>query len=173
MLLERLKYMSPSCHEVAVGRRTISTNITAWFSDVFPLGFDVDGEVAPDVTCDWSVPSLRSYLGRPDVLISSLQFNLSDLLAPLMIETCREAAFIHVAGDYLNDMPEYREQWWKEVQEKYYVRVITNLPRVPGRPVRRCQWLCIFKKKHFFKKYWQDHRPKVPEWGAKGQRRRR
>jgi len=142
------------------------------------INLDVDPLVDPDICCDWSNPALRGKKKRYKVVTGSIQFNLSDVHAPLMVEAGKEFVCIHCAGDYLINMPPYyRKAWWEKTKAKYFVEIIDNLPLVKGRPVRRCQFLCIFKTKEAYNTYWMKE-PKysssvpsvVPQWGQKCRR---
>jgi hypothetical protein len=72
-------------------------------------------------------------------------FELADIIMPLAIKRARKAVILHLAGDFLTNMPAYRARCLRELLEDGRLHMVTNLSIV--RHVRRCQWLIIAKNR--------------------------
>ena len=76
-----------------------------------------------------------------DVAVCSPLFALLDLAIPTIFSLVSAAAFIHVPGHYLSNMPPARRAWFERHSD--LCCVLTSLP--VGPMGRRCAWVCLFK----------------------------
>ena len=115
---------------------------------------DKDPAMQCDYTADYSCPNEYADMPTPDIGISSVQHNLSDILLKQQYAHVKDGIIAHVQCDYITNAPWYRRDWLKEVMKTGVARVITGLPLFKERRgVKRCQWLILFKSKKKFEKY--------------------
>jgi len=114
-------------------------------------------DIAPQSSVHYQYDALSRInwecMGDFDYVVTSPPFEVLDLAIPLLLEHTRFAAFVHVPGDYPANS-RYRTQVLTALS--YSLRVVYGLPMVPGRPIRPCIWLCIFKTRTAERALWLD-----------------
>ena len=52
----------------------------------------------------------------------------------------------HVSGEFLTNVPRYREEWWEEFQANGgVIERYENMPLAAGQGIKRCAWMYFFK----------------------------
>ncbi|KAK3256197.1 hypothetical protein CYMTET_34645 [Cymbomonas tetramitiformis] len=78
-------------------------------------------------------------------IICSPPFLIADLLLAWAVEQAVGVIVLHVAGDYFSNAPEYRRRFLQAYEHNGLMLCISGLPLVPGRKMRRCMFLVLFK----------------------------
>lgn len=140
--------------DVCSGEQGISKRLEAKVHGKSMTCLDKDPVLEADITADFSNPSTYYKYGRPDVIWTSPQHDLCDVLLTQAYVYAKDGVIAHVQGDYITNRPKYRSQWLENIALKGEVRVIDGLPIPPGRNgIKRCQWLLLFKTKSKFNMY--------------------
>jgi hypothetical protein len=110
---------------------------------------------------DATLPSSWEVMPRPDAIVSSPPYELLDILFPEFIWRARVVAMLHVPGDYISNGPQHRRMLWAHLEREGLTATIEGLPRVAGRPMRRCAWLIIFKSAQLKERLWRPRTHRV------------
>lgn len=110
---------------------------------------------------DATLPSCWERLPQPDLIVSSPPFELLDIMLPEFVARARIATILHVPGDYLSNGPQHRRQLWRYLEGQRCTAMVEGLPRVHGRPMRRCAWLFVFSSPEWKDLLW---RPPGDRW---------
>lgn len=134
-------FEDPTCGTRAVERAVTEklTNLTSFRS------MDLDWRCFPDIVVDSLNPYELKTVPRPDFIVFSPPWELTDAFLYLMAERANKAVMALVASDYLTNAPEFRMQAWNKYAKKKKTHVIAGLPLVTGRPTRRAIWVIIAK----------------------------
>jgi hypothetical protein len=97
----------------------------------------------PDTSLDAAQPASYLTWSGCDAIITSPFFAILDVVLPMMAETVRKVACVHVPGHYLSNPSLMRQAWLKRMSLAGRIQVIGNLP--PGPLGRRCVWLLVFR----------------------------
>lgn len=122
-----------------------------------PLSFtsnDINMDFSASYHMDATLNSSWDRTPTMDVVCSSPPFELLDIILPLCIQHATVATALHVPGDFISNGPQYRRQLWQELEEQGRTVTIEGLPRVNGRPMRRCIWIIIFTSKQWKTALW-------------------
>jgi hypothetical protein len=146
LLLERIKHLDGTVEGVMSGNKHIENALLDRFPGLLVTTLDKDKGSRPDIVCDFLDPSSYKHLRRGDWIVSSPQFDIMDATLPLILARAKRGAFVHVAGDYLTNMPDYRRDFVTRLRDANLLHVVDNLPIPKFRKgVKRCQWLLVFK----------------------------
>jgi hypothetical protein len=114
---------------------------------------DVNSELPVELSFDCVSAQGPAHI---DVIVTSLPFEIIDVIAPELVQRASILTALHVPGDWITNGPKYRRLWhsWLSLEEGR-VCEIRGLERVKGRPTRRCSWVIIFATKELKEYLWQ------------------
>jgi hypothetical protein len=125
------------------GTKTISTVLKQCYPHLQVVDNDTNPAHSPMTRLDATQPSNYLKWTRYDAIITSPFFAVLDVVLPMMAETVRKVACVHVPGHYLTDPSPPRQAWLKRMCASERIQVISNLPNGPLG--RRCVWLLLFR----------------------------
>jgi hypothetical protein len=116
---------------------------------------DIHPAYQTDYHLDATLPSSWEHLPAAEIVCCSPPYELLDILMPEFIKRTKIVAMLHVPGDYISNGPQYRRQLWQRLERQGRTATIEGLPRVAGRPMRRCAWILLFRSAMWKRLLWK------------------